>query len=343
MIRSILKYSLFSIFYLSITFFCFKALYDSRFYQVNFNFNEALAYKDEIATNTDDLLATSSKITSEVNLDGKNDLLVVPMEKYLPIQRFDSSELPKLSAKCVSVIDEKSGKELLAINSNVVQPIASITKLMTALVFLENNPGWDYMYTMVSEDRREGGRIYLFTGDTVTAKNLFDLSLIASDNTATIALARSTRLSEQVFVQKMNEKAMNLGLANTRFVEPVGLDSGNVSSSFEVARLAKAALEQEEIHEATTKSACEFLTRKGKKIIAQSTDYLIKKDPADGLFVVGGKTGYIDTSGYCFVGKFNRGAGENVISVALNSSTYITRFDDSKKAAEWAFDNFIWR
>lgn len=222
------------------------------------------------------------------------------------------------------------------------QPIASITKLMTALVFLDNNPGWDNEYEILAEDKVEGGRLNLFLGDRVSIRNLFYTSLVASDNGATAALARSTGLSEKEFVSRMNKKAQRLGLSKTRFADPAGLGEGNLSTAHDVAFLAQAALRRPEIREATVKRDYSFQTLDGREKTVESTDNLLFAEGTSTPLILGGKTGYTEKAGYCFVGWFRSLGGEEVISVILNSAGKNERFRESRNLAAWVFDNHTW-
>lgn len=228
-------------------------------------------------------------------------------------------------------------------NADAIQPIASITKLMTALVFVENNPGWDTTYTISASDQVEGGRLNLFPGEEVRLSDLFKTSLIASDNGATLALVHASGLSEVDFVKKMNKKAQALGLNHTSFTDPVGLSENNVSSAREVALLAKAVLAQEEIRKATETKDYEFTTIDGRAKKVESTDYLLFDSEKNSFQVLGGKTGYTDLAGYCFVGRFKDESGREIISVVLNSSGKNERFRESKSLVNWVFSNYDWR
>lgn len=226
--------------------------------------------------------------------------------------------------------------------SNEVQPIASITKLMTALVFLDNNPGWDTTYTITGDDNVEGGKLNLFPGEEIKLKDIFKTSLIASDNGATLALVHASGLSEQEFIEKMNEKAGELSLTKTKFIDPVGLSDNNVSSAREVAMLAKEALSKEEISETTESKGYQFTTVNGREKIIESTDYLLFDSEKNSFTVLGGKTGYTDEAGYCFVGRFKDVSGREVISVILNSAGKNERFKESKSLVNWVFNNYNW-
>lgn len=228
-------------------------------------------------------------------------------------------------------------------NSDIVQPIASITKLMTALVFLENNPGWGKTYMISEEDAVEGGRLNLFTGEKLKIKDIFYTSLVASDNGATLALAHASGLSEAEFVKKMNEKAITLGLKKTIFVDTVGLSDNNVSTAREVALMAKEALDKQEIREATESKEYIFSTLNGREKKIESTDYLLFDSEKNNFQILGGKTGYTDEAGYCFVGRFKDINGREIISVVLNSSGKNERFRESKSLVNWVFNNYDWR
>jgi D-alanyl-D-alanine carboxypeptidase len=167
--------------------------------------------------------------------------------------------------------------------------------------------------------------------------------LIASDNGATLALVHATGLSEEEFIKKMNEQALKLGLLNTKFIDPVGLSDQNVSTAREVALLAKSALTREEIRQATESKDYKFTTINGKDKEIESTDYLLFDSGKNSFQVLGGKTGYTDRAGYCFVGRFKDESGREIISVVLNSSGKNERFKESKSLVNWVFNNYNWR
>ncbi|MEK7097490.1 MAG: serine hydrolase, partial [Patescibacteria group bacterium] len=234
-----------------------------------------------------------------------------------------------------------TGKILFDKNADKEAPIASITKLMTALVFLDHNPGWETIYEMKAEDKREGGKINLFTGEKVMVRDLFYSSLVASDNVATIGLINSTGMSLDDFIAKMNEKAMEIGLDNTKFRDPLGLNDNNVSNALEIARLANKTLLKDEIREATMTKIYEFKTQQGRAKIVYSTDDLLSVFPEDGIEIKGGKTGYTEAAGYCFVGKFGND-GDEIISVVLNGDSKNSRFDQTHTLVKWIYDSYVW-
>lgn len=266
----------------------------------------------------------------------------LPRNLNLPVKKSAVGNL-EISATSSAVIDCKSDAVLFGKQKDQIWPIASITKLAAALVFLEHNPGWETIYQIKAEDKQEGGRIYLFTGEKVKVKDLFYFSLVGSDNTAAMALVRSTGLSDEEFINKMNEKARALGLNNTHFDDPVGLSSGNMSTAKEIAALAGAAFANEDISGASLTKAYEFETLEGRNKKINNTDGLLDIFPQNGIKILGGKTGYIEASGYCFVGKFADHSGNEIISVVLGADSYNARFAQTKEMVEWVYENYQWQ
>lgn len=264
---------------------------------------------------------------------------------YRPIEKkpilATSTEL-QLAATSSAAIDCETGKTLYDKAMDQKWPIASITKLMTALVFIDHNPGWDLPVEIKNEDKREGGRIYLFTGEKMKVKDLFYFMLVGSDNTAAAALARSTGLTEKDFIGEMNKKAESINLKDTHFKDITGLDSDNVSTAWEIAELAKAAFADEEISRATLAPHYEFTAEGGRKKRIDNTDYLLDIFPQNGIKILGGKTGFIDASGYCFVGKFTDHGGNEIISAVLGADSKNTRFRETKKIVEWVYGGYRW-
>ncbi|OGF25004.1 hypothetical protein A2331_00445 [Candidatus Falkowbacteria bacterium RIFOXYB2_FULL_34_18] len=241
-----------------------------------------------------------------------------------------------------AVIDIGSGAVLFKEKSEEQVPIASITKLANALVFLDQNPDWDSFYKVKPSDITEGGRIYLGAGDEVKLKDLFYLALVGSANSAARAMASASGFNEDEYVQRMNLKMKEQGLNNTNFVDPMGLSGFNVSTAIEVSKLAKSAFSKEEIKDALSKKYYRFQTKSGRSIGVYNTNILIGSSE-DNIKILGGKTGYIYAAGYCFVGKFVNDQGIELISVVLGSHDMNSRFTENKKIAKWAYDNYIWK
>lgn len=259
-------------------------------------------------------------------------------ESKLPFKIDNNSLGVKLTATSAAVLDRDSGIVLWQKNAEEVRSIASISKLMTAIIFLENRPSWNDLVTMEEKDETNGNKPNIFRGETVRVSDLFYVALVASDNNAAKALVRSTGMSEAEFVAKMNKKAQELGLVNTVFSDPTGLTSENKSTALEVLRLAQEAFSYEDISDVTSTSRYTLRTQGGRIDIVYSTNWLLNSY----LDVEAGKTGYIGASGYCLVTQVVGDEGQRIITVVLNSETNDHRFYDSKVLSSWILDNFIW-
>jgi serine-type D-Ala-D-Ala endopeptidase (penicillin-binding protein 7) len=247
----------------------------------------------------------------------------------------------RITAKSAMAVDAQSGKILYKKNEAEVLPLASITKLMTALVFLDYNPGWQTEWSVVPSDRRNGGIDYLNTGEILSLDNLFKTTLIVSDNDAAVALARSTGLAEGAFVGQMNIKAKELGLTNTRFADPTGLNWSNQSTVGDVVKLLNYAMQNEVIAKTTSTSYYEFETKSQEKtrtVKLKNTDALLNSY----LNVLGGKTGTMDASVCSLAVKIRGEADHDIIVAVLNSQSNSDRFQDVKAITDWVLNNYKW-
>lgn len=207
------------------------------------------------------------------------------------------------------------------------RPIASITKLMTAMVALDHAPAWDQTATIELAEYGPGGNLLLHPGEHVTIRDLFHTSLISSANNTTRAYVRAMGIPEEEFVRAMNRKAVELGLEQTEFTDVTGLDAGNISTAYEVARIAEAAFrDYPEI--ARISSLPEYTFRVGGSDREHTIHNSNKLITQQGEAVSGSKTGYIYAAGYCLV---MRGAGETEgrIAVVLGSPSEAENLADT--------------
>ena len=263
-------------------------------------------------------------------------------DNIIAYKKLDMEEEFDLSGISGIVIDVKTKDILFSKEADKQLPVASITKLMTALVFLDTEPDLNNLYQIKTEDRRVGGRIYIYTGEKIKIKDLLYLSLTASANTATISLVNSTGLSQDEFISRMNRKAADLGLKNTFFYDPTGLDDFNVSTAREIAKLANVAFSNKIIGNAILNESYSFRTLNGRSVTAYSTNALLHSS-SNRIKVLGGKTGHINVSGYCFVGKFNDIEGHDLISVVLGAENVNDRFTETMKMIKWVYKNYEWK
>lgn len=222
-------------------------------------------------------------------------------------------------------------------------PIASISKLMSALVFLDYNPGWHEIYTISASDKREGNRLNFFPGEQVYIRDLFYSALVASDNSSIISLVRASGLSEVEFVQAMNKKAGVLGMERTKFVEPTGLSDYNTATARDVAKLIQASMKDLDIRRAVLadKYELEILnvgSKKQQKRVVQNTDQLLRSADLD-IELIGGKTGYLHKAGYCFAGSFAKD-GRQIVTVVLGAADQDARFQETARLLDWVFSSY---
>jgi D-alanyl-D-alanine endopeptidase (penicillin-binding protein 7) len=259
-----------------------------------------------------------------------------------PVKIAEDSFGVKLTAPSAALVDTRSGEVLFSQGHERIVPIASITKLATALVLLEAGPAWDAPLTMQPSDDGFEGIPYLKPGDTLTVRQAFMTMLVGSANNAALALARATGLSREQFAARMDAKARELGLTHSRFVDPTGYGPGNVSTVLDVARLAHAALRRDEIREAVTLKEYRFRTAAGQERVVPATNLLLGSFLNEGDYrVIGGKTGYTEEAGYTLVMRARKGDGD-VIGVVLGSPTSDDRFHDLKALFSWGFKTFRW-
>ncbi len=260
-------------------------------------------------------------------------------EKLLIPHKIDNASWGvKITAQSAAVMDKNTGLILWQKNADQVRSLASITKLMTALVFLENNPGWDQLLTMQAIDETSEPKPNILRDETVTVRDLFNVALVASDNNAAKALARSTNLSAEDFVKAMNKKAADLKMNQSLFVEPTGLNSSNQATAVDVLRLAQAAFAKNEIRQAVVQKSYTLNTQAGRFQKVSSTNNLLRSY----LDVKAGKTGYIEAAGYCLVVEVANEGGQEILTVVLGSTAHENRFQDAKILSGWVFKNYQW-
>ncbi len=239
----------------------------------------------------------------------------------------------KLASVAALVLD-RSGNVVYAKHVDEPRPIASITKLMTAMVVLDSDLPLDETITITKDDRDlrrlTGSRLEY--GARLTREELLRLALMASENRAASALGRTYPGGKPAFVQAMNRKAKALGMSDSHFVDPVGLDAGNVASARDVATMVRAARSYTLIRSATTTP---FMTvrpykRRGE-LRFTNTNRLVKNKNWE---IQLSKTGYINEAGRCLVMQTEI-ADQPLVIVLLNSFGKLTPFGDSNRIRKW--------
>lgn len=239
---------------------------------------------------------------------------------------------PEVRSSTVLVVDAKDSSVLFAQRDEAVRPIASITKLMTALVVLGGGQSLDEVVTISVEDRKTelSSASRLAVGTRLTRGELLHLALMSSENRAAQALGRNYPGGLPAFIKAMNEKAGVLGMTSSKFADPTGLSIRNVASAQDLVKLVKAASANPLIRRYSTDER--YTVKSGKHALEyRNTNALVTK-PDWNIAVQ--KTGYTQAAGQCLV-MHTRIDGRSVVIVLLNSFGKYTRVADARRIRKW--------
>ena len=244
---------------------------------------------------------------------------------------------PDLKSAAVLVVGQQDGRALYAKNTDTVVPIASITKLMTAMVVLDSQLPLTEPIAIATDDIDDikGTRSRLKVGTTLTRGDLLRLALMASENRAAAALTRAYPGGARAFVAAMNQKAVELGMLHSRFVDGTGLSSDNVSNADDLAKMVSTAYRYTVIREYTTDSAYAVTLANGRTLQYRNSNRLVQNPH----WTIGlSKTGYINEAGRCLVMQAVI-AATPVIIVLLDSWGRLTRVGDANRIKKWIESN----
>ena len=256
-------------------------------------------------------------------------------DTVLPRYKVDASGelVPDVRAAAAIIYDPLTNQILWEENGQSQRSIASITKVMTATVFLENSPDLSQVVIVDKSDVFQASTTHLHRYDKVTADDLLHLVLIASDNAAARALARVSPYGSVGFIARMNEKAAELGLETTHYADPSGLLSENVSSAYDMARLITHASQDERISSIMRMNEYTVYNRGTQPISFRSTNHLLRNGDVE---VRAGKTGFISKAGYCLATVLRLPqTGQDVAVVVFGARSNAGRFMESRNLMTW--------
>jgi len=270
----------------------------------------------------------------------RSDIVFPSMEKQtIPLKKDILSLGPEISAKSAIVVDSSSGVVLFSKNENEKRSLASITKLISALVFLDKDQDLSLVVEMTEEDNREGGDSFIKPGESASLKDYLVASLLGSANNATMVLSRVSEPYEQEFVDLMNKKARQIGMNNTFFVEPTGLSPQNISTAKDITRLLREISKNKTISEITGRTSSSI-----KVYPSGETRYIFTTNHLAGTIVPVefGKTGYIDQSLYNLATAVKTSSGKIIYIVTFGSESNEKRVQDAKSLAIWTQRTYSW-
>ena len=261
-------------------------------------------------------------------------------EAKTPRYRTDAAGnvVPDVRAAAAIIYDPSTGKVLYEENAMDERSIASITKVMTAIVFLETATDLNQEVQIVRSDTLRASTTYLKTNDRVRLSDLLHLLLIPSDNAAARALARLSPLGYDGFIARMNQKADDLGLNQTAYTDPSGLYADNISSAYDMARLISFASEDDRIGPIMRTPEYSFRTipaprRSSRVITVRNTNQILRNGDMD---VLGGKTGFISKAGYCLATLLKMpSGGPSLAVVVLGATSNLGRFWETRHLMTW--------
>ncbi|HYE60349.1 MAG TPA: serine hydrolase [Candidatus Kapabacteria bacterium] len=258
----------------------------------------------------------------------------------LPVLVGDMLDGAQFTAASMIVKDHETGAVLFRKNEYVKRPIASVTKLMSALVVLEKQPVWTTSTQVVADDLID---THMYAGDTYTLGDLWQAALIGSSNKAIMTLADAVGWPRPAFVERMNQKAVELGMTDTQFTEPTGLDEGNVSTASDLAQLLSSAVQTNAIRDVLVETEKNLYSKERKKQHhLWSTNWLLLGWIPNTFHSVIGKTGFITSSNYNFVAQITDAKGRVLDVVVLGAGTHEARFTEARDIANWVFEHYRW-
>lgn len=267
-----------------------------------------------------------------------------PRKPSVPLPKSKAAVPADITAVSALVIDRETGAVLYSKNSAEVRPLASITKLMSALVLLDLNINFTST-TVVEEDDCDASSHHINPGEEFTLEDYWNIALVGSSNSAIKVLVRASCVTEENFVLLMNKKAEELNLRSAKFTDPTGLHAGNMANAQDALKLLSEALKKEKIAKALhTGEYYAYPLGKDKPRRVWSTDWLLtgwissdfaKED-------IAGKTGYIADSDYNFVAYIKAENRPALLAAVLGSASNETRFVEARDLADWVYSQYLW-
>lgn len=241
---------------------------------------------------------------------------------------------PVMRCEASLIIDNLSSQVLFTQNALEKRSIASLTKLLTSLVFIESGVDLATVVAVTKEDAFESSRSKLRPGDKLALRDFLYAALVSSDNRAARILARSAGISKEAFVARMNDRARALGMDSTRVVEPTGLSEENVSNARDCALLLNTVLKNPLLRQvASTPETIVQCVNRPRPYHLVNTNRLLR----GGFQFIGSKTGYIDAAGWCVAARSAAQDGHDVTVVVLGAPSNTNRFRALRNALTWAY------
>jgi serine-type D-Ala-D-Ala endopeptidase (penicillin-binding protein 7) len=266
----------------------------------------------------------------------------------VPVKSIASPSVqPLLDVASYIVIDDASGAILAADHADAPWSVASLTKLVTAKVSLDQGADLLEIGAITSDDEVGGARLNVALGTTFTGQDLLYAALVASANNAAAAFADLCGLSREQFVKEMNNFEETLNLSRTIFIDPTGIETGNISTAREMAAIAREIFTDETVRKPTgsTNAHIEATDASGYTRDLKNSNRMLYESTYDDVYVTAGKTGYLDESGWNLVVRMypmGGSTGKSITVVVFGSTDRASSFIDAHTLGKWAWKNFDW-
>lgn len=264
---------------------------------------------------------------------------------YQKAKGFKAFKAASVSSYSATVIDSETGEILFGKRENDKRSLASITKILGAYVFLEENPTLDKKTTLLSTDEVGGGRLRLAVGTSLKVKDMLYSSLIGSANNAATSLVRLSGLSKSKFVSKMDSLADSVEASDkSNFVDASGISPENTTTAKDIALIAKKVFGNSLLEKISSRKKYSFFINggKGQKTIVHTSPIVTGKN--SGFSILAAKTGYLPEAGYNLVIKAGAKKGKGkIITVTLGAKSQSASTRDVRKLTEWALNNYKWK
>lgn len=255
---------------------------------------------------------------------------------------FNPTQLRSFSA---AVLDDSTGTLLFGKRENTEKPVASITKILGANVYLSTNPNLNLTVKMESGDEVAGGRLRLPVGTTMKAKNFLYSSLVGSANNSATALIRLSGLGKNEFIDKMNSLADSVGADDAKFVDSSGISPGNEASAKDLALIGRKVFSNSLVCSISSTKRYSFNINNGRgtKTIAHTSP--IMNNTSNAFKVLAAKTGYLPEVGNNLIVKLQskNNSKAKIIVVVMGAGTRNANTLDVTKLGKWAFSNYQWK
>jgi D-alanyl-D-alanine endopeptidase (penicillin-binding protein 7) len=278
----------------------------------------------------------STKIHARTKLADNNAYKVEKVNFNMSPSEPSVMSMPSLASAKAMIVNQATGEVLYAKNTEAATPIASVTKLMTAMVMLDAHLPMDEYLTVSDEDidTLKGTHSRLQVGTTLTRAEFLHLAIMSSENRAASVLGRNYPGGLYAFAQAMNRKATTLGMTHSRFVDPTGLNSDNVSTAEDLVKMVKAAYTYPQIRQVSTSAAQEFAIAGYRNPVEFHNTNVLVRETSDSWTIGLSKTGFINEAGRCLVMQAEI-AGQPVIIVLLDSASKNQRIGDAQRVRKW--------